>query len=54
MENACLRALNTDQVNFKSVKNILKNNLDKTIIIETKKNVINIEHENILGFDYYN
>ena len=54
LENACLRALNTDQVSFKSVKNILKNNLDKIIITETKKNVINIEHENIRGSDYYN
>jgi len=54
LEAACLRAIISNQVSFKSIKNILKNNLDKLKIPEIQKEVININHGNIRGSDYYN
>lgn len=54
LEAACTRALLSNQVGFKSIKNILKNNLDKIKISDDQIETINLHHENVRGSDYYN
>ena len=54
LEAACTRAVVTNQVSFKSIKNILKNSLDKIKIEPVSTEPINANHENIRGSEYYN
>ncbi len=53
---ACKRAIHYGDISFKSIRNILKNNLDKVELPEERKNskAKIIDHENIRGSSYFN
>lgn len=53
---ACKRAIHYGDISFKSVRNILKNNLDKIELTENENTVKNkiVDHENIRGSSYFN
>lgn len=53
LEAASKRALAIRSCSYKSVKSILKNNLDKTILPEYKEVIAVIEHDNIRGQQYF-
>lgn len=53
LEAACERALYIKGVNYKSIKSILDNNLDKKPL-PAKLLLLPVVHENIRGTDYYN
>jgi len=52
LEAACQKCKTAGQVNYRMLKNILKNNLDKDEIESTPPNIIT-EHENIRGVSNY-
>lgn len=53
LEDACLRAITYGHVSYKTVKNILANNLDKISLPKKEEESPNLHHENIRGADYY-
>jgi hypothetical protein len=53
LEDACLRAITHEHVSYKTVKNILSNNLDKISLPKKEEESANLLHENIHGADYY-
>ncbi len=53
VENACKRALAVDAYNYRSVKSILDNGLDKVVYPDEQKEAKPIEHSNIRGREYY-
>jgi transposase len=53
VENACRRAVSYRNYSFKSVKNILENNLDTHSNVDTTGQSLPV-HENVRGVDYYN
>jgi len=53
LEAACERALTIKGVNYRSIKSILENNLDKNPL-PRQPLLIPVAHENIRGTDYYN
>ena len=53
LESACQRALDIRARSLKSVKSILKNNMDKKPSPLTVQPMLPIEHQNIRGKDYY-
>ena len=52
LEAACERALLIKGVNYKSIKSILENNLDKKPLL-LKPEPAPVDHENIRGTGYY-
>ncbi len=52
LEAACERALLIKGVNYKSIKSILENNLDKKPL-QSKPEPVTVDHENIRGTGYY-
>lgn len=54
LEDACFRAINCGHVSYKTVKNILSNNLDKISLPKKEDEPTNLQHENIRGQNYYN
>jgi len=53
LESACERALYIKGVNYKSIKSILKNNLDQKPLPPQQQELLPIAHENLRGTDYY-
>ena len=53
LEDACLRAITYGHVSYKTIKNILSNNLDKISLPKKEEESPNLHHENIRGADYY-
>jgi len=53
LEAACRRALHIQSASYRSVKSILKNELDKKILPDKPVEAAPIEHENVRGADYY-
>jgi transposase len=53
LEAACLRALAIQSPSYRSVKSILKNELDKKPLATQSSPAPPIEHENVRGADYY-
>lgn len=53
LEDACLRSINSGYVSYKSIKNILSNNLDKIPFHKKEEEEINLQHENIRGSKYF-
>lgn len=53
LEAAANRALRIKGYSYKSVKSILKLNLDKVVVTEQKEVIADIEHDNIRGEQYY-
>lgn len=54
LEAASFRALRLDTINYRSLKNILEFNLDKSTISDPKIEKAPIEHSNIRGPEYFN
>lgn len=54
LEHACKRALSIGAYSYKSVKSILKNNLDQLSIVSYQQNhATEQEHENVRGGEYF-
>lgn len=53
LEKACLRALEIKSTSYKSVKSILKSNLDRQPPPEPEQAMLPIEHDNIRGPEYF-
>lgn len=53
LEDACLRSITYGHVSYKTVKNILANNLDKIKIQKREEEPTDLQHENIRGASYY-
>lgn len=54
LESACRRANCGSRINYKILHNILKNNLDKTPVLENELALFIPEHDNIRGAEAYN
>ncbi len=54
LEAACRRANSGNRINYKTLHNILKNNLDKIHLAENELTLFIPEHENIRGAEAYN
>jgi len=53
LEAACKRANTGSRINYKTINNILKNNLDKIVLKENEPTLFIPEHENIRGAETY-
>jgi transposase len=53
LEAACSRALTIDSPRYRSIKSILKNNLDRQAVTDPQEDGRHRDHPNIRGADYY-
>ena len=53
LEAACKRANIGSRINYKTIQNILKNNLDKVLLKENELTLFIPNHENIRGAETY-
>jgi transposase len=53
LEGACARALEAGAYSFKSVRSILKNNLDRQLRLDAPATTATLDHENLRGPGYY-
>jgi transposase len=54
LENACIRAMAIQSPSYRTVKEILKQGLDKLPLPQTTPPTPAIEHDNVRGAEYYN